>query len=39
VFVCGGILAHAQILKFGCGNGLSLTTGYAAAKACAEYLS
>lgn len=38
IFVCGGILAHAQILKYGCGNGLSLSTGYAAAKACAGYL-
>ncbi len=39
VFICGGILAHAQILKYGCGHGLSLATGYAAARACAEMLS
>ncbi|MFO7570335.1 MAG: anaerobic glycerol-3-phosphate dehydrogenase subunit GlpB [Smithellaceae bacterium] len=38
IFVCGGILAHAQILKNGCGHGLSLSTGHAAADACAEYL-
>jgi glycerol-3-phosphate dehydrogenase subunit B len=38
IFVCGGILAHAQILKNGCGHGLSLATGYAAAGSCAEYL-
>ena len=39
VFICGGILAHAQILTYGCGNGLSLTSGYAASQACAEYLA
>ena len=38
IFVCGGILAHAQTLKNGCGQGLSLATGHAAAGACAEYL-
>ncbi len=39
VFACGGILAHAQILKYGCGHGLSISTGYAAAKACEEMLA
>jgi glycerol-3-phosphate dehydrogenase subunit B len=38
IFVCGGILADTEILKNGCGNGLSLCTGEAAAISCAEYL-
>lgn len=38
VFVCGGILANTEILKNGCGNGLALCTGEAAAISCAEYL-
>lgn len=38
IFVCGGILAHAEMLKNGCGHGLALSTGWAAAGACAEYL-
>jgi glycerol-3-phosphate dehydrogenase subunit B len=39
IFVCGGILAHGQILKNGCGHGLALATGHVAAQSCAEYLS
>ena len=39
IFVCGGILAHTQILKNGCGHGLALATGHVAAQSCAEYLS
>jgi glycerol-3-phosphate dehydrogenase subunit B len=38
IFVCGGILANTEILKNGCGHGLALATGYAAAKSCAEYI-
>jgi glycerol-3-phosphate dehydrogenase subunit B len=38
VFVCGGILADTDILKNGCGHGLALATGLAAAKSCAEYI-
>jgi glycerol-3-phosphate dehydrogenase subunit B len=38
IFVCGGILANTDILKNGCGHGLALATGYAAAKSCAEYI-
>jgi glycerol-3-phosphate dehydrogenase subunit B len=38
VFVCGAILANAEILRYGCGNGLSLCTGQAAALSCAEYV-
>jgi glycerol-3-phosphate dehydrogenase subunit B len=39
IFVCGGILAHTQILKSGCGHGLALATAHLAAQSCAEYLS
>ncbi len=39
LFVCGSILAHSEIMKNGCGHGLGLTTGLAAAKSCARYLS
>jgi len=38
IFVCGGILAHTEILKSGCGHGLALATGHAAAKSCLEYI-
>jgi len=39
VFICGAVIAYAEILKNGCGHGLALATGQEAAKACAEYLS
>ncbi|PKN71442.1 MAG: hypothetical protein CVU54_00010 [Deltaproteobacteria bacterium HGW-Deltaproteobacteria-12] len=38
IFVCGGILANTEILKNGCGHGLALATGHAAAKSCLEYI-
>ena len=38
IFVCGGILANTEILKSGCGHGLALATGHAAAKSCLEYI-
>ena len=38
IFVCGGILADAEILKNGCGHGLALATGRAAAESCAGYM-
>jgi glycerol-3-phosphate dehydrogenase subunit B len=38
LFVCGGILANTDILKNGCGHGLALATGLAAARSCAEYI-
>ena len=38
IFVCGGILADTDILKNGCGHGLALATGRAAAMSCAEYI-
>jgi glycerol-3-phosphate dehydrogenase subunit B len=38
IFVCGGILAHTDILKNGCGHGLALATARAAAMSCAEYI-
>lgn len=38
IFVCGGILAHTEVLKNGCGHGLALATGHAAAVSCMGYL-
>ncbi len=38
IFVCGSILANTDILKNGCGHGLALATGHAAAASCAEYI-
>jgi glycerol-3-phosphate dehydrogenase subunit B len=38
IFVCGSILADTDILKNGCGHGLALATGRAAAMSCAEYI-
>lgn len=38
IFVCGGILAHTDVLKNGCGHGLALATGHAAAVSCMGYL-
>lgn len=39
IFVCGSILANAEVLKNGCGHGLGLATAHAAAQSCSEYLS
>ncbi len=38
VFACGAILADTDVLKYGCGHGLAIATGQAAAQACLEYL-
>lgn len=38
LFVCGSILAFADIMKRGCGHGTAIATGLAAAKACGVYL-
>ncbi len=38
IFVCGGILADTEILKYGCGHGLALATAHVAAKSCMEYI-
>lgn len=38
LFVCGSILAFSEVMKTGCGHGLAITTGIAAAKACRSYL-
>ena len=39
LFACGSILAFSEVMKNGCGHGMALATGYAAAKACQAYLS
>lgn len=38
IFVCGSILADAEILKNGCGHGLALATAHVAARSCMEYI-
>ena len=38
IFICGGIIAHVEALKNGCGHGFALASGYAAAQSCLEYL-
>jgi glycerol-3-phosphate dehydrogenase subunit B len=38
IFVCGGILAHTDVLKNGCGHGMALATGHAAAASCMGYI-
>lgn len=38
LFVCGSILAGSEVMKYGCGHGLALATGLAAAETCAEIL-
>lgn len=38
VFACGAILAHTEVLKYGCGHGLAIGTGQSAARSCLEYL-
>ncbi len=39
LFVCGSILAYSEVMKNGCGHGLGLATGLAAARSCKRYLS
>jgi glycerol-3-phosphate dehydrogenase subunit B len=39
LFACGSILAFSEIMKNGCGHGLGLATGLAAARSCERYLS
>lgn len=38
VFVCGGILAHTDVLRNGCGHGLAMATGHAAAISCMGHI-
>jgi glycerol-3-phosphate dehydrogenase subunit B len=38
VFVCGSLLAHGAVLKNGCGHGMAIATGNAAARSCRAYL-
>ncbi|MEN6475030.1 MAG: anaerobic glycerol-3-phosphate dehydrogenase subunit B [Syntrophaceae bacterium] len=38
LFVCGSIISGSEVMKYGCGHGLALTTGLAAAESCAEVL-
>jgi len=36
LFVCGSILAFSEVMKYGCGHGMAIATGVAAANACGE---
>ncbi len=38
LFVCGSIISGSEVMKYGCGHGLALATGLAAAESCAEAL-
>ncbi|MCX7983183.1 MAG: anaerobic glycerol-3-phosphate dehydrogenase subunit GlpB [Syntrophales bacterium] len=38
LFVAGSILAHSRVLRYGCGHGLAIVTGEAAASSCLRYL-
>ena len=38
IFVCGSILAFSAVMKYGCGHGLAIVTGMAAARSCRSYL-
>ncbi len=38
LFVCGSILAFSEIMKYGCGHGMAIATGVAAALNCEEQL-
>jgi len=38
LFVCGSIVAFSEVMKYGCGHGLAIATGVAAANACGESL-
>lgn len=38
LFVCGAILAFAEVMKYGCGHGMAVATGVAAAQKCEEYI-
>jgi glycerol-3-phosphate dehydrogenase subunit B len=39
LFVCGSILAFSETMKYGCGHGMAIATGVAAAEKCEEYLA
>jgi len=38
LFVAGSILAYARVLRYGCGHGMAIVTGQAAASSCLKYL-
>ncbi len=39
LFVAGSILAYSRVIRYGCGNGMAIVTGYAAAMSCLQYLN
>lgn len=38
LFICGSILAFSEVMKNGCGHGMAVVTGIAAARSCDRYL-
>ena len=38
LFICGSIMARSEVMKYGCGNGLAIATGYAAARSCEGFI-
>jgi len=38
LFACGSILAFSEVMKYGCGHGMAIATGFAAAQKCEEYI-
>ncbi len=38
LFACGSILAFSEVMKYGCGHGMAVATGFAAAQKCEEYI-
>lgn len=38
LFAAGSILAHSETMKYGCGHGMAISTGIAAAKSAKDYL-
>jgi glycerol-3-phosphate dehydrogenase subunit B len=39
LFLCGSIIAHSEVMKYGCGHGLAIATGYAAARSCEGFIT
>ncbi|MBN1829420.1 MAG: anaerobic glycerol-3-phosphate dehydrogenase subunit B [Deltaproteobacteria bacterium] len=39
LFVCGSIIARSEVMKYGCGHGMAIATGYAAARSCEGFIT
>jgi len=38
LFAAGSVLAYSETMKYGCGHGMAISTGVAAAKNAGEYI-